>query len=167
MQKARRHFPKEAPTACKHTVSGTVSLPSQGFFSPFPHGTSSLSVAGEYLALGDGPPKFPQDSSCPVVLGNLTKRDNPFAYRTFTFYGYPFQDIQLKLPFVTLRPCRARIRSGPSTPLTQRTRAITCMRFGLFPVRSPLLGESRLFSFPPGTEMVHFPGFASTPYVFR
>ena len=102
-----------------------------------------------------------------MVLGNLTKRDNTFAYRTVTFYGYPFQDIQLELPFVTLRPCRARIMSGPTTPHTQRTRAITCIRFGLFPVRSPLLGESRLFSFPPGTEMVHFPGFASTPYVFR
>ena len=33
-------------------------------------------------------------------------------------------------------------------------------RFRLFPVRSPLLGESRLFSLPGGTEMVHFPPFA-------
>jgi hypothetical protein len=31
---------------------------------------------------------------------------------------------------------------------------------GLVPVRSPLLRESRLMSFPPGTEMVQFPGFA-------
>ena len=30
-------------------------------------------------------------------------------------------------------------------------------RFGLFPFRSPLLGESRLISFPRGTEMFHFP----------
>ena len=37
-----------------------------------------------------------------------------------------------------------------------------CMhhRFGLVPVRSPLLGESRLLSLPPGTEMFQFPGFA-------
>ena len=28
--------------------------------------------------------------------------------------------------------------------------------------RSPLLSQSRLFSLPPGTEMVHFPGFART-----
>ena len=34
--------------------------------------------------------------------------------------------------------------------------------FSLVPVRSPLLGESLLFSFPPGTEMFHFPGFASS-----
>ena len=33
-------------------------------------------------------------------------------------------------------------------------------RFGLFPVRSPLLGESRLISFPPGTEMFQFSGLA-------
>ncbi len=36
-------------------------------------------------------------------------------------------------------------------------------RFGLFPLRSPLLGESRLISFPSGTEMFHFPEFASPP----
>src|SRR3954469_2743489 len=34
--------------------------------------------------------------------------------------------------------------------------------FRLFRVRSPLLSESLLFSLPPGTEMVHFPGFART-----
>ena len=33
-------------------------------------------------------------------------------------------------------------------------------RFGLIPVRSPLLGESRLISSPAGTEMFHFPAFA-------
>ena len=33
-------------------------------------------------------------------------------------------------------------------------------RFGLFPFRSPLLRDSRLISFPSGTEMFHFPEFA-------
>ncbi len=37
---------------------------------------------------------------------------------------------------------------------------------GLVRVRSPLLTESRLMSFPPGTEMFQFPGFASCTYVF-
>src|SRR2546430_11430867 len=36
---------------------------------------------------------------------------------------------------------------------------------GLFPVRSPLLGESRLISFPPVTEMFQFTGFA--PYTYE
>lgn len=61
-----------APTACTHTVSGSISLPSQGFFSPFPHGTGSLSVSQEYLALEDGPPIFKQDFSCPALLNMLT-----------------------------------------------------------------------------------------------
>src|SRR5687767_6494445 len=34
--------------------------------------------------------------------------------------------------------------------------------FGLVRVRSPLLAESLLFSLPPGTEMVHFPGLSSS-----
>ena len=35
-------------------------------------------------------------------------------------------------------------------------------RFGLIPVRSPLLRESRLISSPAGTEMFHFPALALT-----
>ena len=42
--------------------------PLPGFFSPFPHGTSSLSVDYEYLALEDGPPIFRQGFSCPALL---------------------------------------------------------------------------------------------------
>ena len=34
-----------APTACRRMVSGTLSLPCEGCFSPFPHGTCSLSVS--------------------------------------------------------------------------------------------------------------------------
>ena len=60
--------PLRAPTACMHTVSGSISLPSPGFFSPFPHGTGSLSVGREYLALEDGPPMFRQDYTCPALL---------------------------------------------------------------------------------------------------
>src|SRR5687767_6537965 len=37
---------------------------------------------------------------------------------------------------------------------------------GLFPVRSPLLRESRLISFPPVTEMFQFTGFAFHTYGF-
>ena len=68
MQKARRHHIAAAPTACKYTVSGSISLPCSGFFSPFPHGTGSLSVSQEYLALPDGAGKFPQGVSDLAVL---------------------------------------------------------------------------------------------------
>ena len=42
--------------------------PLPGFFSPFPHGTCSLSVIREYLALWDGPHRFSQDYTCPDLL---------------------------------------------------------------------------------------------------
>jgi hypothetical protein len=54
-------------------VSGTISLPCLGFFSPFPHGTSSLSVSQEYLALRDGPRRFRQDFTCPALLRILLR----------------------------------------------------------------------------------------------
>jgi hypothetical protein len=62
----------------------------------------------------------------------------PFVYGAITHYGQPFQVVPLK-----------------HTKLN-----------GLFPVRSPLLRESQLMSFPRGTEMFHFPPFASQHYVF-
>ena len=46
---------------------------------------------------------------------------------------------------------------GPTTPLRPEPQ-----RFGLFPGRSPLLGESLLFSLPTGTKMFQFPAFASS-----
>ena len=42
--KARRQGTSAPPTGCKYTVSDSLSLPSPGFFSPFPHGTAALSV---------------------------------------------------------------------------------------------------------------------------
>src|SRR5690349_12804071 len=54
--------------SCSCTVSGSISLPSPGFFSPFPHGTGALSVISEYLALERGRPGFPLGYSSPVVL---------------------------------------------------------------------------------------------------
>ena len=68
MQKARRHNINAAPTACKRTVSGSISLPYSGCFSPFPHGTCSLSVSQMYLALPDGSGWFAQNFTCSVLL---------------------------------------------------------------------------------------------------
>ncbi len=42
----------------------------------------------------------------------------------------------------------------------------SCKATGLVRVRSPLLRESRLISFPPATEMFQFAGFAFRRYVF-
>ena len=59
---------KDAPTVCRHSVSGSLSLPLSGCFSPFPHGTCALSVTEEYLGLEGGPPMFRQDFTCPALL---------------------------------------------------------------------------------------------------
>ena len=89
MQKARRR--PQASTACRHTVSGSFSLPYSGFFSPFLHSTSSLSVSEEYLALPDGSGEFRQDFTCPALLRVLLSINFYFVYGTITLYGRPFQ----------------------------------------------------------------------------
>jgi hypothetical protein len=80
---------------------------------------------------------FRQGFSCPALLTFHCTR--PFAYRAITVYGRPFQDRSTK----------------------------TRTTFGLLRVRSSLLAQSRLISFPSGTEIFQFPEFASSPYRFR
>ena len=113
--------------------------PLPGFFSPFPHGTGSLSVDHEYLALEDGPPIFRQDFTCPALLVARLVPQSSFFIR-----GY--HPLWPDFPF----------RSDKSTAKTCR----------LFRFRSPLLSESRLMSFPRATEMFQFTRFASHDYVF-
>src|SRR3954452_22674244 len=77
MQKARSQGrqglpPASPPTACGHVVSGSLSLPARGCFSPVPHGTRPLSVTRESLALEGGPPGFTPDSSSRALLRNST-----------------------------------------------------------------------------------------------
>ncbi len=60
-------------------------------------------------------------------------------------------------------PYGAVTRSG--TPF-QTLPVQRSMATGLVPVRSPLLGESLLMSFPPANEMFQFAGFASQTYRF-
>ena len=107
--------------------------PLPGFFSPFPHGTGSLSVDYEYLALEDGPPIFKQDFTCPALL---------FA----TLVPSPILRVR------GFHPLRLTFPGDSAKSMT------ICCR--LFPVRSPLLWESRLISFPLPTEMFQFGRFA-------
>ena len=144
MQKARRR--PQASTACRHTVSGSFSLPYSGFFSPFPHGTSSLSVSQEYLALPDGSGGFRQDSTCPALLRILLSFTNYFVYGTITLYGRPFQTFST---IIVIKCC------SPTTPYMPKH-----TWFGLFPLRSPLLRKSLLFSLPTPTQMFQFSAFA-------
>ena len=103
----------------------------------------------------------------PWYLGNELEASSAFAYGAITLYCPYFQMVRLADWFVTSWHLRRSAASVPATPPEKRPRAITLRRFGLFPVRSPLLGESRLLSLPTGTEMFQFPALASYPYGFR
>ena len=90
-------------------------------------------------------------SRAPQYSG-IVSRAFRFGYGAFALFGGAFQ-----LPSPTSSLALVTSLQPPS-----RKRE----RFGLFPLRSPLLGESRLISFPSGTEMFHFPEFASGDYLF-
>ena len=107
--------------------------PLPGFFSPFPHGTGSLSVDYEYLALEDGPPIFRQDFTCPALLHAPLVPHARFRIRGYHPISPDFPD-----------------RFASSTAKDER----------LLRVRSPLLPESRLMSVPLPTEMFQFRRFA-------
>src|SRR6266704_5023571 len=107
--------------------------PLPGFFSPFPHGTGSLSVDHEYLALEDGPPIFRQDFTCPALL---------------------------VVPSVPLPTFRVRGCHPLWPPFPERSAKSQAKRYRLLPFRSPLLWESRLISVPAVTEMFQFSAFA-------
>ena len=107
-----------------------------------------------------GPPRFPQGSSSPTVLRYLPhEASQHFAYGTFTPCGRPSQWRSAMLEVFDFAAPRKRDPDRPFNPRAATVHALARRGFRLFPVRSPLLGESRLFSFPPGTEMVQFPGY--------
>ena len=109
-------------------VSGTISLFYSKCFSPFLHSTRSLSVSKEYLALGDGPPRFVQDCTCPALLRILLARPS-LRIRDYHPLWWSFPAHFCSLPPLTC--------CSPTTPLLPKQEW-----FGLVPVRSPLLRES-------------------------
>ena len=144
-----------------HNAKGTQSLASQSenwaellplvctwfqvlFHSPsgvlftVPSRYYPLSVMSSYLALEDGPPRFDRDFSCPGLLGYPVSTLLTFSVRD----SHPLRSA---VPGAFRYAFRYR-PLGPTTPTGFYSRW-----FGLFPVRSPLLGESQLISFPPGT----------------
>ena len=107
--------------------------------------------------MGDGPPGFTRDSPCPALLRNLSSE--PVIFR--------LPGSHRLRPIVPDRSTRRLVCDSPaSRPDRPCNPAVQARRFGLFRVRSPLLTESLLFSFPAGTEMVHFPALSSLAYVF-
>ena len=128
-------------------VSGSLSLPSSGCFSPFPHGTGTLSVSREYLALPDGPGGFTQDSSCPALL-RIPLRFVSLRVRASHPLRTHFPERsthEMSCDGAVLQPRPCRDRDG----------------LGCSPFARHYWGNHVLFSFPAGTKMFQFPALAS------
>ena len=117
----------------------------------FPSRYYALSVTKSYLALGDGPPMFLPDSTCPAVLWIPAALTSAFAYETITLFGWPSHanSASLSRPF-----------AGPNP-----TDIATC-GLGSFPFARRYLGNRMLLSLPRGTKMFQFPRFPSIHYGF-
>ena len=112
-----------------------------------------------YLALRGGPRRFTPAFPDPALLGSTTERLIVFAYGAITVYGAAFQTASTNNQLCNSLEDLPILRVGPTTPLQHRRQAVSLQRFRLFPFRSPLLRESRLFFLPRGTEMFQFPRF--------
>ena len=114
-----------------------------------------------------GPPCFPQGSTCPGVL----RLSSPEVF-SFSRTGLSpslarrSRTLPLRRRFITSWSLRSGSRCWPTTPMVQRLRPLAHHGFGLFPFRSPLLGESRLISFPRPTKMFQFGRCPSLAYWF-
>ena len=109
------------------------------------------------FCLGGWSPQLPAGFLVPRGTQVHGRKPTPFAYRTVTICGRPFQRRSARVWFLT------SWRGGsPSRPDLQHPRGIGPPSvkppgFRLIPVRSPLLGESRLISLLRGTKMFQFP----------
>ena len=128
--------------------------PLAGCFSPFPHGTRSLSVMGEYSALEGGPPCFGPDFTCPALLGTrLARRSGLSRTGPLPCSARLSRRLPLARRFATgpgawappgMAVPQHRVQQRPQA--LPRARVWARLRF-----RSPLLAESRLISLPRGT----------------
>jgi hypothetical protein len=133
-----------APTVRRHTVSGSISLPSRGTFH---HSLTLLFAIGgkEYLALDGGPPRFTQDYSCPALLGRVSEGRSLSSTRLSLSMAQLSSQVRLTIGFVTSRHNLRFWLILPTTLTPQRPYPITRRKFRLFRFRSPLLAESLRF----------------------
>jgi hypothetical protein len=150
LQKARHHTTpptKEgagALTACRHTVSGTLSQPLTGALFTFPSRYSStIGHQGIFRLTTWSWQIHTKFHELRATRDHPKRRRSGFTYRTLTVYGRPSQTIRLPKRFITPRQPGEADQGCPTTPRTQHPPAITRPRFSLLPFRSPLLRESQ------------------------
>ena len=112
-----------------------------------------------------GPPRFGPRFTGADLLRNAIARPFGFVYGTIALCGARFHVLRLPNDLVT-RAGADIPRTRALQPLVRNACPLTRTRFRLFPFRSPLLGESRLISFPRGTEMFQFPRLPPHAYGF-
>jgi hypothetical protein len=83
-----------------------------------------------------------------------------FAYAAIMLYGGAFQNSSATRWLCNFPERLPPFPNESHDPHEATPAGLTLHEFRLLRFRSPLLTQSRLLSFPPGTEMVHFPGFA-------
>ena len=105
------------------------------------------------------PPDSHGISRAPCYSGTPSGGLSVFVYRAVTLCGWLFHDHSTNRSLCNSLNPPVQVLMGPTTPTRHRHRAIPPNRFRLFPVRSPLLGESRLLSLPRPTEMFQFGRF--------
>ena len=170
LQKARHHptHKAKALTDCRHTVSGTLSLPSRGTFH------HSLTVLIRYRSLGSiqayrvVPADSQQIPRARCYSGKHSTGAVKFSSTGLspTTAGHPKttsanHDI-FSLPTREVAPIRWVPQPRTHNPYpVSHAYGLAILRF-----RSPLLTESLLFSLPTGTEMFYFPAFPPATYVF-
>ncbi len=149
----------DAPTACRHTVSGTISLRSRGTFH---HSLTVLSTIGHQgiFRLNGWSRQIHTGFLGPRATWE-THKEAIMISPTGVLPSTPGLSHALRLPqwFLTPPAAGRQLKCAPTTPPAQPLPGITHKRFSLLRFRSPLLPESRLFSLPAGTEMFHFPAF--------
>src|SRR5271163_4868769 len=171
LQKARGHFTSAEADTLPRLVGTRFQVlfhdPSPGCFSPFPHGTSSLSVTREYSGLGGGPPRFTRNSTGSVLLGNTPGSHAAVAYGTVTRYGGIFQNLPLATRFITPRQRGSTDWTVPLPRMRNACRLSHACGLASSPFAHHYSGNRGCFLFLRVLRCFTSPRFLHLPYVFR
>ena len=133
--KSTRSYLRSTSTACRHRVSGSLSLPSRGSFHL---SLTVLCAIGHWIVFSLGGWSLLLPTGFLVSCGTLVPASRVCLSLTGLLPSLAALSSALLLSF------HVHV-AGPQPQPT-----VVCW-FGLFPVRSPLLRKSMFLSFPPGT----------------
>ena len=152
LQKARRHSARLLRLLVGARFQVLFHSP-LGVLFTFPSRYSSTIGHRRVLSLGGWSPQLRTGFH---VSGPTRELDRAgaagSAYGALALFGRPFHAVPLPAPLLSAPPRARRGTSSPATPGRQRLAALPHARvWASVRFRSPLLAESRLSSFPPGT----------------